>query len=190
MRPITQALCIYRDPILEFLRAQCLEHGEFLLASGGTSDIYLDMRKATMDARIGRMIGWAMRDVLDRSKIIYDAIGGPATAAIPLVSTIVQQECDIERIKRGFYVRSETKKHGTLQTIEGNLHGGDRIVLVDDVLTSGKSVLSAAKAVRDLGFTVTDALFVVVRDQAAFATLKENGITNAHALFTIEEILN
>jgi orotate phosphoribosyltransferase len=140
---------------------------------------------APMNAMIGQLFGTVALHHYTLRGLSYDAVGGMATAAIPLVTAMT-----MHGNRRGFYVRDNNKAHGTKQQIEGNLNKGDRVIIVDDVLTTGKSIMQAVQVVRDYGCEVVGVLCVVSRDPQAIDYLKSQGIQNVHALFSIAEILN
>src|SRR5262249_29986991 len=138
-----------RSRLLAILLERSLRFGKFKLASGAESDFYVDVRKTNLDPEGVRLVARLLADVsglgTDRAPT---AVGGPTLGADPMVTAL-----GLEALARGarvecFLVRKEAKGHGTASRIEGNLSSGARVLLVDDVLTQGGSLLSAAEAVR------------------------------------------
>lgn len=171
-----------RLPLLEGL-LNAIRLGEFTLSSGAKSDFYIDARTVTMNPAIMPYVAGA---VLERADTLRaSSVGGPATASIPMSTAAATMgamsatpECMGPRIKKTFWVRPEAKQHGTKTLIDGIVPvDGDRILLVDDVLTSGKSILHAATAVRELTDGVIVGAFVLVdREEGGYDALAKEGI--------------
>jgi orotate phosphoribosyltransferase len=184
-----------RDParerarLLEILVERSLRFGRFKLASGGESEFYVDVRKTGLDPE-GALL--AARLFVDATGLGAPggptAVGGPTMGADPLVTAM-----GLECLARGrrvecFLVRKEAKDHGTASRVEGNLSAGARVLLVDDVITQGGSLVSAIPAVEASGATI--AAFGCVVDRAAGGAAKRAaGGTPVHALFGIAELL-
>ena len=134
----------------DIIAAKALIKGEGIkLASGATSSFYLDMRVVSLDAEGATLIGDLMAERLAGAGA--DAVGGLETGAIAVVAATVQAAFRRGRPIAGFYVRKKAKEHGTGKLIEGNLPKGGTVVLLEDVMTSGESVLKALDAVREAG---------------------------------------
>lgn len=162
--------------------------GEFTLSSGEKSDFYVDARKVTLTTEGSRVVGEAALDAARRLEAT--ALGGPATAACPMISATgvlaAQQHVPLKL----FYVRSEPKKHGTKKSIEGPaLEKTDRVLLVDDVCTSGGSLIKAADRLREeVGAPIVAALVIVDREQGGREALAKAGI-RLEALFSKTELM-
>jgi orotate phosphoribosyltransferase len=175
-----------RDELRDRLAALCVRRGLFTLASGGTATVYLDVRRASLHpSALG-----ALADALTARIVPFvpDAVGGPVVGAIPLVAAIVVRRSASAQPWPGFMVRAETKTHGTGQRVDGYLEVGWRVALIEDVVTSGGSVLGAVKAVREAGAEVAVVACVVDREQGGRAALEAVGVP-LEALFTMREIL-
>jgi len=140
---------------------------QFTLSSGETSDIYFDLRRITLHPRGASVISHLM---LERLPDI-DAAGGMESGAIPIATAIALQSGTI----RAFYIRKEEKMHGRRRLVEGCLKNGDIVGLVEDVTTSGRSVLSAIRAVEQLDCTVTKVISVLDRQSGARELIESAG---------------
>jgi len=151
-----------RQKLLSLLAHQSFRLGEFKLSSGGTSDYYIDCRTTTLDAKGARLTGEVFLDEIRQRKWNAKAIGGLTMGADPIVVavSVVSEEL------HGFLVRKAEKQHGTGQRIEGFREKGARVVIVDDVCTTGASTVQAIEAAREFGFEVVGAMCLVEREEA------------------------
>jgi orotate phosphoribosyltransferase len=154
------------------------------LASGGLTDIYFDLKPTMLDQEAGNLLAEELLDLLRGDS--FDSIGGLAVGAVPLVQAVVLKSYG-HRLLRAFFVRSEVKEHGTKERIEANFRDGDRVIILDDVTTTGGSVLKAVEAVRSRGADVLKVITVVDRQEGAREALKARGIEFV-SLFTKEEL--
>ncbi len=136
--------------------------GEFKLSSGGTSDYYIDCRATTLDARGAQLVGQVFLDEMRGQGWHADAIGGLTMGADPIVVAAAVTSGTLH----GFLVRKAEKQHGTAQRIEGFREKGARVVIVDDVCTTGSSTVQAIEAARDFGFEVVGVMCLVERQDA------------------------
>jgi orotate phosphoribosyltransferase len=136
--------------------------GEFKLSSGGTSDYYIDCRTTTLDAKGSRLTGEVFLDEIRRREWKAQAIGGLTMGADPIVVAVSVVSGELH----GFLVRKAEKQHGTGQRIEGFREKGARVVIVDDVCTTGASTVQAIEAAREFGFQVVGAMCLVEREEA------------------------
>lgn len=136
--------------------------GEFKLSSGGTSDYYIDCRTTTLDAKGSRLTGEVFTEEIRQRGWKPQAIGGLTMGADPIVVavSVVSGELD------GFLVRKAEKQHGTGQRIEGFRQKGARVVIVDDVCTTGASTVQAIEAAREFGFQIAGVMCLVEREEA------------------------
>lgn len=171
--------------LLELLKKRSLQRGLFRLASGGTSDYYIDGKMTTVYSEAAYLIGEVLYEWTKDLDI--DAIGGLEVGAVPLTTAAVISYHRCGRPVEGFWVREKVKGHGTQKRVEGRLRKGDRVVIVDDVFTKGESALKAVEAVRELGCEVILVLALVDRLEGAEKLLQQNGIENYRAVFTIRD---
>ena len=147
--------------------------GEFTLTSGRKSNYYFDGKKVSLSPEGAYQVGKAVFDEL--AKIGVDAIGGVATGAYPMVTAVaVVSQLEGKPIP-AFIVREVAKEHGTMRQIEGHLKEGSRVVIVDDVLTTGGSVLKAIEAVEEVKCKVVKVMVLVDRREGGSDRLKKEG---------------
>jgi orotate phosphoribosyltransferase len=151
-----------RQELLRLLASKSFRLGEFKLSSGGTSDYYVDCRTTTLDARGAQLTGQVFLEEIERRGWEASAIGGLTMGADPIVTAVAV----VSGALSGFLVRKAEKQHGTSQRIEGFREKGARVVIVDDVCTTGSSTVQAIEAARDFGFEVIGAMCLVEREEA------------------------
>src|SRR6266853_1826911 len=151
-----------RQKLLSTLAHKSFRLGQFKLSSGGTSDYYIDCRTTTLDAKGSRLTGEVFFEEIRQRGWKPRAIGGLTMGADPIVVavSVVSGELD------GFLVRKAEKQHGTGQRIEGFRAKGARVVIVDDVCTTGASTVQAIEAAREFGFEVAGVMCLVEREEA------------------------
>lgn len=174
-----------RSRLREIIRIKSLIEGyEMRLASGGVTDIYFDLKPTMLDQEGGNLLAEELLDLLQCDS--FDSIGGLAVGAVPLVQAVALRSYG-HRLLRAFFVRSEVKEHGTKERIEANFNEGDRVIILDDVTTTGGSVLKAVEAVRSRSADVLKVITVVDRQEGAREALQAEGI-EFFSLFTKEEL--
>ncbi len=151
-----------RQKLLSTLAHKSFRLGEFKLSSGGSSDYYIDCRTTTLDAKGSRLTGEVFNEEIKDRAWRPQAIGGLTMGADPIVVavSVVSGELD------GFLVRKAEKQHGTGQRIEGFREKGARVVIVDDVCTTGSSTIQAIEAAREFGFEIVGVMCLVEREEA------------------------
>jgi orotate phosphoribosyltransferase len=146
--------------------------GQFKLSSGGTSDYYIDCRTTTLHAEGGRLTGHAVLELLEEHRIDAEAVGGLTMGADPIVSNVATASAwralshPGAPLLNGFLVRKAEKAHGTGRRIEGFCREGARVVIVDDVCTTGVSTVAAIEAAQEAGMTVAAVVCIVEREEA------------------------
>jgi len=151
-----------RQKLLSTLAHKSFRLGEFKLSSGGTSDYYIDCRTTTLDAKGSRLTGEVFLEEIQKRGWKPQAIGGLTMGADPIVVAVSVVSGELN----GFLVRKAEKQHGTGQRIEGFRQKGARVVIVDDVCTTGASTIQAIEAAREFGFEVVGAMCLVEREEA------------------------
>lgn len=174
----------------ELIKEQSIAFGDFVLASGQKSDVYIDIRKTSLHPKGAYLIGKAFSELIFENWPDAKGVGGLTLGADPLVTaTSIVAYLDNHSLG-ALIVRKDAKSHGTRRAIEspGILEPGDHVIVVDDVVTSGGSTLQAVHALREAGFIVKHALAVVDRQAGAEQNLSAHGIT-LQSLFIFPELV-
>jgi orotate phosphoribosyltransferase len=150
-----------RQDLLRLLAHKSFRLGQFTLASGATSDYYIDCRTTTLDAKGSRLTGEVFFEEIQRRGWKPRAIGGLTMGADPIVVAVSVVSGALD----GFLVRKAEKQHGTGQRIEGFREKSARVVIVDDVCTTGGSTIQAIEAAREFGFEVVGVMCLVEREE-------------------------
>jgi len=151
-----------RRELLRLLATKSFRLGNFKLSSGATSDYYIDCRTTTLDARGAQLTGQVFLEEIRALGWHPDAIGGLTMGADPIVVAVAVTSGTLH----GFLVRKAEKQHGMGRRIEGFQEKGAKVVIVDDVCTTGASTIQAIEAARELGFEVVGVMCLVEREEA------------------------
>ena len=154
-----------RRKLRELLDARAARTGEITLSTGAKSNFYFDCKPVTLSADGAYLVGMAFLDALDDLPEHPEAVGGRTLGADPIVSAMVVLSHVRGRPIQGFYVRKEPKSHGTKRLIENPPKSGAKVVIVDDVVTSGGSVLKAVAEARAAGCEVVRVMALVDREE-------------------------
>jgi orotate phosphoribosyltransferase len=164
------------DRLLSLLADRSARRGHFTLASGRQSTLYIDARLTTMSPDGLALIGPLALAALSASDWSVDAIGGLTLGADPVSYAIAYASALAGTPLRAFTVRKEAKAHGTGRLIEGPFREGDRVAVIEDVITTGGSALRAAEAVRAAGGVVAGVLALVDREEGGREALEGAGL--------------
>jgi orotate phosphoribosyltransferase len=170
--------------LLAELREHALVIGEVTLSSGATASYYVDARRALLRPPGFRAAGELIAAAAAAAGAT--AVGGPATAAIPLACAAIAASTDAGLV--GFFVRGERKPHGLQRWIEGPVEAGDRVLVVEDTVTSGASTVAAVERIRAQGLEVAAALAVVDRLAGGAEAIEAAAAAPYRALVTIDEL--
>ena len=151
-----------RQELVRLLAQKSFRLGEFKLSSGGTSDYYVDCRTTTLDALGSRLTGEVFLEEIKARGWRPQAIGGMTMGADPIVVAVAVVSGEVS----GFLIRKTEKEHGTGQRIEGFRETGARVVIVDDVCTTGASTIQAIEAAHEFGFEIVGVICLVEREEA------------------------
>ena len=164
-----------KEKLFNLLNQEALKRGKFLLSSGKESNYYLDGRVITLNPQGAYLVASIILDMLKGE--VLDAVGGPTLGADPIVGALAALSYIDEQPIKTFIVRKQAKEHGTLQQVEGPaLKNGDRVILIDDVATSGKAILEAKQALDKIGVIADKAIVIVDRNQGATDNLAKAGV--------------
>ncbi len=165
------------------VRCKALMYGEFTLASGKKSQYYIDIKRASTDPDVLETIADEMAREVQLRGLRYDKIAGVVLGSIPLAVAL-----SLRTKVPYIMVRRDKKDHGTQKMIEGSLEAGERVLMVEDVITSAGSVVEAIGIVRAAGGVVEDVLCVVNRQEGGEVKLRDIDV-RLSSLVTAEEIL-
>jgi orotate phosphoribosyltransferase len=187
-----------RQQLLTLLAQHSFRLGQFKLSSGGASDYYIDCRTTTLHAEGARLTGIVFLDEILQRNWRPTAIGGLTMGADPIVVAVSFASADrsatapasSSELIHGFLVRKSEKSHGTGQRIEGFREKGARVVIVDDVCTTGGSTVQAIEATREFGFEVVGVMCLVEREESngRAAVEKASGGAPFVSIFTASEV--
>lgn len=174
--------------LLDLLAARSARRGSFTLASGKQSDLYIDCRLTTMHPEGLSLIGPLGLRALADNGWHADSVGGLTLGADPVSYAIAYASQLAGTPVRAFTVRKEAKSHGTGKVIEGAFVASDRVVVIEDVITTGVSALRAVESVRAAGATVLGVLAVVDREEGGREAIEKAGLKVA-ALARASEVV-
>jgi len=155
-----------RDQLLDLIATNSFRLGSFTLSSGLKSDYYIDCRTTTLHALGAELTGRIFLELIQNQEWHPAAIGGLTLGADPIVSAVAVLSSQANKPIHGFLVRKAEKAHGMSQRIEGFQEKGARVVIVDDVCTTGSSTIQAIQAAREFGFQVVGSACLVEREEA------------------------
>ena len=172
------ATFLYKNDVIKF--------GNFTLASGKDSSYYIDLRLVpSFPHQFRRMIKNLQNLIIEKIGLDdFDSL-----ASVPTGGLVVTSALAIETIKPLIYVRNKPKEHGTTKSIEGKISAGMKVVMVDDVMTTGTSVLNGIKQLKEAGLSISDVFVIINRLEGADKAFSDMGV-EIHQLTDILEITN
>ena len=161
-----------------------IQFGDFTLASGKKSSYYVDLRLIpSYPHQFRKMVKHLQNEITDKIGLDnFDSLVSVPTGGLVIASALA-----IETVKPLIYVRSKPKDYGTSKSVEGKIHDGLKVVMIDDVATTGGSVVNAIKSLKDSKIVVEDAFVIVNRMEGADEALNEEGV-RLHSLTNVMEI--
>ena len=174
-----------RRRLIELVKRDALQFGEFTLASGQKSHFYIDCRNVTLSAEGSALVGAGLLELFGDGDI--DAVGGLTMGADPVLSAVLTMAGIQGKDLRGFIVRKEAKGHGVGKLVEGPIRSGDRVAVVEDVTTTGASALQAVAAVEALGAQTVLVATVLDRLAGAKQLFAEKGL-RFESLLTLDDL--
>ncbi len=184
---------VARETLLTLLAQRSAKRGDFVLASGRRSSLYVDCRLTTMSPEGQRLLGVLGLQALRDAGWAADAVGGLTLGADPIAYAIAHassfaNERNESTLVRAFTVRKQAKQHGTGKRVEGPFVAGDQVVVVEDVITTGGSALTAVEAIRAEGGIVLGVLAVVDREEGGREAIEAAGLS-VRSLATATELV-
>src|ERR1051325_10923023 len=179
-----------REQLLNLLATISFRLGEFTLSSGARSDYYIDCRTTTLHAEGAALTGRVFFDLLQQQDWKVKAIGGLTLGADPIVVAAAVVSSHADAPVHGFLVRKAEKAHGMGRRIEGFQEKGARVVIVDDVCTTGSSTIQAIEAAREFGFDIVGVACLVERMEAGGRSAVEKAAAPAKfiSIFTSDDV--
>jgi len=174
-----------RATLLELIRRDAFKLGEFTLASGAKSKYYIDGRLLTLSSDGAHVLARVILAMIEGDEI--DAVGGMTMGADPIIGAVLAVADANGRRLNGFICRKERKEHGTGKLVEGNLKAGDKVLMVEDVVTTGGSTLRAIDAVEAQGGKVVRIIAMVDRLAGAADAFAERGYAFT-PIFTVNDL--
>lgn len=178
-----------RARLIRLLVERSIRRGDFVLASGARSTYYVDCRTTTTSAEGQFLVGQLGWELLRASGLEPDAIGGLTMGADPVAYAIAHTSWIAGSPVDAFSVRKQPKEHGTGRRIEGNFAAGSRVVVIEDVITSGGSALQACAAIEAEGGEVTGVLAIIDRESGGREAIEAKGY-RVITLFRVSELLS
>lgn len=173
-----------RERLIRLFHERALKFGDFTLASGKKSTYYLDGKQITLHSTGLRLVSLGLLKLLEG--VDFAAIGGMSIGADPIVGGVLTAAAETGRALDGFLVRKEAKGHGTNRFIEGPVRPGSKVVVIDDVVTTGGSALQAVDRIVEFGCEVVCVVGIVDRKEGGAANFAARNLP-FRALLTIED---
>ena len=173
-----------KQALMSLVKEKALKFGDFTLVSGRKAKYYLDGKQVTLDSEGARLVGEGILELLGDS--LPDAVGGMSIGADPITAAVVTMSAVQGKPLKGFMVRKESKGHGTNQYIEGPVHPGEKVVIVEDVVTTGGSSLLAIERVEEFGLKVAGVIAIIDRMEGGAEAFAQRGY-RLDSLLTIRD---
>jgi orotate phosphoribosyltransferase len=154
-----------RTGLLQVFKERAVSFGRFTLASGRESSYYINSKKAIFNSQVIHYLGEVLYDLT--KDLGVEAAGGPEVGAIPMAAAMAYRYAGAGQHLEGFFVRKQPKGHGSQERVEGVLRPGMRVAVLDDVLTTGGSVMGAITEVEKAGAQIAAVLCIVDRQEGA-----------------------
>lgn len=180
-----------RESLKQILKAHSVRFGDFVLASGQRSNLYVDCRLTTLRAEAMPLIGRLMLAKMRERGWTPDVVGGLTMGADPVVTAVARESLDAASPINAFLIRKEAKKHGRQKFIEGiDDPAGRKVVIVDDVCTTGGSTIQAIEVSREAGMEVLGALCLVDREQGGREAIEQQHKCPFDRVFAMSELVD
>jgi uridine monophosphate synthetase len=168
--------------ITSLYRIDAIKFGEFTLKSGQSSKIYLDLRQIISYPDILHSVAEVLWKKIQSCH--FNLICGVPYTALP-IATCISLQYNVPMVMR----RKEKKSYGTKQQIEGKFHSGQNCLIIEDIITTGSSILETADDLQGAGLKITDVAVLINREQGGEENVQKQGY-KLHAVFTLQEIMN
>ncbi|HEY9886676.1 MAG TPA: orotate phosphoribosyltransferase [Vampirovibrionales bacterium] len=180
-----------KQKLKKYIQDNCIFYGDFTLASGKKSNFYLDMRLLTLSSQGVTLCSTLLLQKIQNLKNEnISAVAGPTMGADPIVSGVSQLSYMLGEPLNSAYIRKESKGHGRQKLVEGPVKEGEEVVVLEDVITTGKSSLKAVNAIREFGCKTEHLICLVLRDKEIVENLEKEANLKVHYLFEVSELLD
>ncbi|HEY2136847.1 MAG TPA: orotate phosphoribosyltransferase [Xanthobacteraceae bacterium] len=190
MRPLPETAAA-RARLRDIIHARSFGYGEIKLASGRTSNFYFNLKPTMLDAEGAALLAQLTLDALAGERVDY--VGGLEMGAVPIAGAVAQLGHMTGAPVQAFFVRKKPKEHGARLSVEGLMPGESlrhkRVVIVEDVTTTGGSAIKAVEVVREAGAEIAFVLTIVDRDEGATEAFAAQGL-DFRAIYRAAEFLN
>ena len=166
------------------LELKALEYGDFTLTSGKKSNFYFDGRRLTLNPECSIIISNWVINAAKKLKLKF--IGGPVVAAVPIIGSIVYASSLLNYPINGFFIRSSKKEHGLQKQIEGNFKPNSDVIIIDDTISTGGSLIESIKIVQQQKSNVKLVLSILDRKMGGSDKIKQLGY-NFNSIFSITD---
>lgn len=180
-----------RTKLARFLYAKSYKEGDFTLTSGKKSDYYFDCKQTALHPEGGYLIGKLFLEIIAEKKMDIQGVGGMTLGADPLVSAVTVLSYLEKKPLPGFIIRKEAKGHGTNAYLEGmaNFEPGFKVCLLEDVVTTGGTLLKACQRVKEAGLRIEGILCVLDREEGGKENMVKAGF-DLISIFTRKELVH
>jgi orotate phosphoribosyltransferase len=181
----------YRTELARLLYSKSYREGNFTLTSGKKSDYYFDCKQTALHPQGGYLIGKLFLEIIHEQKMNVQGVGGMTLGADPLVSAVTVLSHLEKTPLPGFIIRKEAKGHGTNTYLEGmaNFEPGFKVCLLEDVVTTGGTLLTACQRVKDAGLEIEGILCVLDREEGGRENISRAGY-DLISIFTRKELVH
>jgi len=173
------------EKLKKFVQDKCLKFGEFQLSNAGKSDFYIDGKQLTFDTEGAYLLAEIIHDRI--KDLDVDAIGGIVLGSIPIAVSVSIFSLSKGKSISPFAVRKDIKSHGTQSAIEGSVKPGDKVVIVEDVVSTGGSVIESIKKVQEFGGKILLVISIVDRQKGGKEAIESTGC-KYESLLTIDDL--
>jgi orotate phosphoribosyltransferase len=172
----------------DMLKAKSVRFGNFTLASGQTSNVYVDCKPTTCDPRAMPLVGRLFLRKMEEMRWFPDSVGGLTLGADPIAMAVARESLDRPPIVDCFIVRKERKSHGMQKLVEGlESTEGRKVVIIDDVCTKGESTALAIENARSVGMNILGAVCLIDREAGATEMLREKYGVELASIFKLSD---
>ncbi len=181
---------IARERLGEIILQRSFKYSDnppFTLASGRKSNYYFNCKPTTLDPEGMNLIGEILFDMISDANIT--AAGGLTLGADPIANSLAVISFQKGKPVKSFIVRKDVKDHGTKSSVEGNVTAGERVVIIDDVITTGGSTITAIEQARKAGLVIDRVITLIDREEGGRENILAH-VENVQSVFTRTEIMN